>query len=88
MQTSAAAIEVEPTASRPDPDYKPQIFENKFVKRSEVEKNPIYNLTSIGVEAVNGKLPKIENLQDLLKNSTDYLQPRIEKARDAPKYWA
>ena len=85
---AGATIEVEPVAQQPDPEYKPEMFTNKFTKRSDVGKNPIYNLTSLGVEAANGKLPKIESLQDLLKNSSEYVGERVEKVQDAPKYWA
>lgn len=62
VMQSGATIDVETIASKPSPEYKPEMFDNKFVKRSDVGKNPIYNLTSIGVEAANGKLPKIESL--------------------------
>lgn len=88
MQASGGAtIDVEPVTTKPAPEYKPEVFDNKFVKRSDVGKNPLYNLASIGVEARNGKLPKIESLQDLLKNTNEFVSDRVEKVRDDPKYW-
>ena len=74
-----ATIDVESVAAKPEVEYKPEIFKNEFVKKSDVTKNPFYTLSSIGVEAKNGKLPKIESLQDLLKNSSEYLQERVKK---------
>ena len=63
------------------------MFDNKYVKKSDVSKNPIYNISSIAVEAKNGKVPKIESFQELLTNSNDFIQNRVEKIRDDPQYW-
>ena len=60
MEAGGVTIDAEPAAA-PKKEYKPEMFGNKFVKKSDISKNPIYNIASIGVEAKNGKLPKIES---------------------------
>ena len=63
------------------------MFGNKYVKKSDVSKNPIFNIASIGVEAKNGKLPKIESLQELVTNSNEFIKDRVDKVRNDPQYW-
>lgn len=89
MQASSATIDIDtaPSESNPKIEYEPKMFGNKFIKKNDISKNPIYNLASIGIEARNGKLPKIESFQELLTNSNEYIQDRIEKVRQDPQYW-
>ena len=57
-----ATLETETApAAVPKKEYNPEMFDNKYVKKSDVSKNPIYNISSIAVEAKNGKVPKIES---------------------------
>ena len=60
MQATDATIEaevVDKTTPMEKKPYNPKMFENKYVKKSDISKNPIYNLASIGLDAKNGKVP-------------------------------
>lgn len=86
---AGVTIDAEPMEATPAPkkEYKPEMFGNKYIKKSDVSKNPVFNIASIGVEAKNGKLPKIESLQELITNSNEYIKDRVEKVREDPQYW-
>lgn len=89
MQATESTIDVEVVnqTSVEKKAYNPKMFENKYVKKSDIQKNPLYNLASIGLEAKNGKVPQIESFQELITNSNEFLKDRIDKVRDDPKYW-
>ena len=80
----AEVIDQTPTEKKA---YNPKMFENKYMNKSDIQKNPFYNLATIGLEAKNGKVPQIESFQELISNSNEYLKDRIDKVRDDPKYW-
>ena len=61
-----AVIDVE-SASDPKKEvaFNPEKIINKFIEKSQADKNPLFNAVSIGIDAANGKLPKQETLKEL-----------------------
>ena len=85
MQASANVIETE---SKPSVEFNPEKIINKYIEKAKVETNPVYNGLSLAIDAANGKRPKREEVQDLFKNTREFIEERREKVRENPRLWA
>lgn len=54
----ADAITVEAT---PVPSL-PMIIENKYVEKVSLDKNPLFNVLSMGLDVLDGKLPEVKQI--------------------------
>lgn len=69
--------------------YKPEKIINKYTEEVVVNKNPLYNALTLGIDAVDsGKLPDQEKVKELVDNTREFIKERRDKVQDNPRLWA